>query len=169
MNLPNKITLLRILFIPIFVFILYLNIPYKDWIATGVFVLLALTDSLDGYLARKRNQITTFGKFIDPLADKLLVTAALVFLIGHGVEAWMAYVIIAREFLVMGVRIIAIQKNVVIKASSLGKLKTVSQVIAVIAAIMALPLNWWFMLIATLFTIISGLDYFLAAKKLLED
>ncbi len=169
MNLPNFITMLRIALIPVFVLFLYIKFPYRNIVATVVFVALALTDSLDGYIARKTNQITDLGKFIDPLADKLLVTAALIFLIGHGVEAWMAFVIIAREFAVTGLRIVAIQKNIVIKASSLGKLKTVSQVIAIIAVLMNLGSAWWLMLIAVLFTLVSGLDYFLAGRKLLGD
>jgi CDP-diacylglycerol---glycerol-3-phosphate 3-phosphatidyltransferase len=169
MNLPNFITTLRIALIPVFVLVLYLKIPYKDIIATTVFVALALTDSLDGYIARKTNKVTTVGKFIDPLADKLLITAALVFLIGHGVEAWMAFVIIAREFAVTGLRIVAVQKDIVIKASNLGKLKTVSQVIAIIAVLMNLHSSWWLMLIAVLFTLVSGMDYFLESKKLLGD
>ena len=169
MNLPNFITMLRIALIPVFVLFLYIKFPYRNIVATVVFVALALTDSLDGYIARKTNQITDLGKFIDPLADKLLVTAALIFLIGHGVEAWMAFVIIAREFAVTGLRIVAIQKKIVIKASSLGKLKTVSQVIAIIAVLMNLGSAWWLMLIAVLFTLVSGLDYFLESKKLLGD
>ncbi len=169
MNLPNFITMLRIALIPFFVLFLYLKFPYGNIVATVVFIALALTDSLDGYIARKTNQITDVGKFIDPLADKLLITAALIFLIGHGVEAWMAFVIIAREFAVTGLRIIAVQKKIVIKASSLGKLKTVSQVVAIIAVLMNLHLAWWFMLIAVLFTLVSGLDYFLESRKLLCD
>jgi CDP-diacylglycerol---glycerol-3-phosphate 3-phosphatidyltransferase len=169
MNLPNFITMLRIALIPVFVIFLYIKFPYRNIVATVVFVSLALTDSLDGYIARKTNQVTDLGKFIDPLADKLLVTAALIFLIGQGVEAWMAFVIIAREFAVTGLRIVAIQKNIVIKASNLGKLKTVSQVIAIIAVLMNLGSAWWLMLIAVLFTLVSGLDYFLESKKLLGD
>ena len=175
-NLPNKITLMRIALIPIFIIVLYLNIPYKGTIAALVFTLLALTDTLDGYIARKKDQKTEVGGFIDPLADKLLVSAALIFLIGHGVEAWMAFIIIAREFSVTGLRILAAAKGVNIHASKLGKLKTVSQVIAVIAVLMNLDtillgfaLSWWLMLIAVIFTLISGIDYFLESKKLLNE
>ena len=113
---------------------------------------------------------------MDPLADKLLVSAALIFLIGHGVEAWMVFVIVAREFAVMGLRILAAVKKVNIYASNLGKLKTISQIIGVIAVLLNMdtmilirPLHWWLMLIATLFTIISGIDYFFASKRLLND
>lgn len=169
MNLPNKITLLRIALIPIFLIVLYLNIPYRGAIAAVVFVALALSDTLDGYIARKRKQVTDLGKFIDPLADKLLVTAALIFLIGQGVEAWMAFVIIAREFIVTGLRILAASKKIVIHASALGKLKTISQVVGVVAVLMNLSIAWWLMLIAVIFTVISGIDYLMAAKKLLKE
>ncbi len=169
MNLPNRITLIRIALIPIFLAVLYLDIPYKGEIAAVVFVILALSDTLDGYIARKRKQVTDLGKFIDPLADKLLVTAALIFLIGQGVEAWMAFVIIAREFIVTGLRILAASKKIVIHASALGKLKTISQVVGVVAVLMNLSIAWWLMLIAVIFTVISGIDYLMAAKKLLKE
>ena len=169
MNLPNSITALRIALIPFFILVLSLKIPYKEIVVTVVFVGLALSDSLDGYIARRTGQVTDLGKFMDPLADKLLITAALIFLIGRGVEAWMAFVIIAREFLVTGLRIMAIKNKIVIKASSLGKLKTISQIIGVVAVIMNLYFAWWFMLIAVLFTIVSGLDYFLVSRKLLRE
>ena len=169
MNLPNKITLLRIALIPLFLIFLYLKIPYREIIAASIFVILALSDTLDGYIARKRKQVTDLGKFIDPLADKLLVSAALIFLIGQGVEAWMAFVIIAREFVITGLRILAASKKIVIHASNLGKLKTVSQVVGVVAVLINLSIAWWLMLIAVIFTVISGIDYLMAAKKLLKE
>ena len=169
MNLANKITLLRIALIPLFLLFLFLDIPYKEFVATIFFVLLSLTDTVDGYIARKRNQVTTLGKFIDPLADKLLVASALIFLIGHGVEAWMAFLIIAREFAVTGLRVLAVSKKIVIQASSLGKLKTISQILGIVAVLMNFTYAWWFMLIAVIFTLVSGLDYFLAAKKLFKE
>src|SRR5574341_101468 len=121
----NVVTLIRIAFIPLFVIVLYIPFRYQNWIAALVFCAIASTDALDGWLARKHKQVTKFGAVFDPLADKLLVTAALIFLIGQGVEAWMAYVIIAREFLVTGLRLVA--ENV-LHASWLGKLKTLSQI-----------------------------------------
>ena len=168
-NLPNKITLLRIFLIPVFAIILILDIPYRAAIATIAFIILALSDTLDGYLARKRQQITDLGKFLDPLADKLLITAALIFLVGRGVEAWMAFIIIAREFSVTGLRILAAHKKIVIAAGGLGKLKTISQILGIIAVILSLELAWWLMLIAVIFTIISGIDYFMSAKKLMKE
>lgn len=169
MNLANKITLFRISLIPLFIIILYLPIRYRPEIAAIIFIFLSATDALDGYIARKRKEVTELGKFIDPLADKLLVTAALIFLIGHGVKAWMAYIIIAREFAVTGLRILAASKKIVISASNLGKLKTVSQIVAVIAVLLDSAFSWHIMLIAVIFTILSGLDYFVAARKLLND
>ena len=168
-NLSNKISLMRIALIPVFLVFLFLDIPYREIVAATVFVVVALSDALDGYIARKRNEITEFGKFLDPLADKLLIVSALVFLIGHGVEAWMAFVIIAREISVTGLRLLAVSRSIVIKASKMGKLKTISQVIGIVAVIIGLELAWWLMLIAVLFTIISGIDYFLAAKKVLTS
>lgn len=170
MNLPNKITLIRIALIPLFLFFLFLKqMPYREVVAAVVFVIVASTDAVDGYIARKRKKVTDLGKFIDPLADKLLIVAALIFLIGHGVEAWMAFIIIAREISVTGLRLLAVSKNVVIAASKFGKLKTISQIIGIVAVIIKLKSAWWLMLIAVLFTIISGIDYFLAARKLLKE
>lgn len=169
MNLPNKITLARIAFIPVFVVVLFLNIPYKEMIAAAVFILLALSDVLDGYIARKNKQVTTLGGFLDPLADKLLVSAALIFLIGHGVEAWMAFVIIAREFAVTGLRILSAAKNMLVHASAWGKAKTASQIIAIVAVLINLKFAWWLMLIAVILTIISGIDYFRISKKLFKE
>lgn len=160
MNLANKITILRILLIPIFIALLYIKILYIEYIAALVFILLALTDALDGYIARKRNEVTNLGKLIDPLADKLLVSSALIFLIGRGVPAWMAFVIIAREFAVTGLRLSIMTKNIVIHASRWGKLKTISQITAIVFVIINLPYNWYFMLVATIITLISGIDYF---------
>jgi len=169
MNIPNKITILRILLIPIFIILLYVKVNYIEYIVAVVFILLALTDALDGYIARKRNEITRLGKLIDPLADKLLISAALIFLIGRGVPAWMAFVIIAREFAVTGLRLSASAKDVTIPASNWGKTKTVSQIVAVVAVIIDFPFNWWFMLVAVILTLISGADYFLKARSFLRE
>jgi CDP-diacylglycerol--glycerol-3-phosphate 3-phosphatidyltransferase len=168
MNIPNMITFGRICLIPIFIIVLYLPIEYNYLIAAALFILISLSDALDGYLARKLNEITTLGKFIDPLADKLLVSAALIFLIGRGVEAWMAFVIIAREFMVTGMRIIAASNKKVIAASSLGKIKTLLQIIAVVSVLINSDFGWYIMLIAVLFTVVSGIDYIMAASKFLK-
>ena len=168
MNIPNKITFARIALIPVFIAVLCLPVRHRHVIAAALFALISATDAVDGYIARKKNQITVLGKFIDPLADKLLVSAALIFLIGHGVEAWMAFVIIAREFAVLGIRIVAASNNKVIAAGGLGKIKTILQIIAVIAVLLSSEFGWYIMLIAVLFTVISGIEYFRQAGKFLK-
>ena len=132
MNLPNKITLSRIFLVPFFMIIMFLPIPYVNLIAFIVFAVAASTDGIDGYLARSRNMVTNFGKFLDPLADKLLVAAALIALVGQDkLPSWIATVIIAREFIVTGIRLIANGEGRVIAASMWGKVKTVTQIIAI--------------------------------------
>lgn len=163
LNTANRITILRILLIPAFMAFLLSNVKYGGWISVGIFVLAAASDSLDGYIARTRGLVTVFGKFLDPLADKLLISAALISLVDLNLlSAWIAMIIIAREFAVSGLRLMAIAENKVIAASAWGKLKTLSQVIAVVAWII-LPqtiLAWVLMIIAILLTVISGIDYF---------
>lgn len=168
-HVANWITVGRVLLIPLFIASLYLPVRQSRVIAAAVFIIISLTDALDGYVARKRKEVTTFGKFADPVADKLLVSAALIFLIGHGVEAWMAFVIIAREILIGGLRLVAAAKGTVIHAGSLGKIKTVLQVIGIVAVLAGSAFAWWIMLIATIFTVISGLDYFLEFSALMKD
>lgn len=145
MNLANKLTIFRIILVPIFVIIGYLGtlgvitgewfgIPVFLWIMNIIFIIASITDKLDGYIARSRNQITTFGKFLDPLADKILVLAALVMLVEYGkIPAWIPIIVLVREFLVSGYRLLAVEKGgKVIAASIWGKLKTVTQMIAII-------------------------------------
>jgi CDP-diacylglycerol--glycerol-3-phosphate 3-phosphatidyltransferase len=181
-NLPNRLTLARIILIPVFMSFLLLKIPkgheffpHQDIVAAIIFILAATTDGLDGYIARKRNQVTNLGKFMDPLADKLLVSAALISLVQLGeVTAWVAWIILAREFAVTGLRAIAAVDKVVISASKLGKIKTVSQVIAISAillddwplSLIGIRIGHPFLYIALFFTVISGLDYLLKARKI---
>lgn len=141
MNLANKLTLIRIFLVPVFlIFIAVKEMPYGTFIATFIFILASLTDKLDGYIARSRNQITKFGKFIDPLADKLLVTSALISLVElQVVPSWAAVIIIAREFAVSGLRTLAASDGVVIAASWWGKIKTVIQIVTI--AILLLKVN----------------------------
>ena len=185
MNLANKLTLGRILLVPVFlVFLAVKDIPYGTYIATIIFVLASLTDKLDGYIARSRNQITNFGKFMDPLADKLLVTAALISLVElQVVPSWAAIIIIAREFAVSGLRTIAAAEGKVIAASWWGKIKTVIQIIAIVLLLLQVNvygsayltglvessnfvywlfcnLPGWSLNIAVIVTLISGYDYF---------
>ncbi len=168
MNLPNRLTLARMFLIPVFLAVVTLKIKYGDIIAAGVFVLAASTDGLDGYIARKNKQVTTLGKFMDPLADKLLVSAALIVLVELGkLSAWVAVLIIGREFMVTGLRAIAAAEGVVISASKLGKWKTVTQIIAIAVMflhnvtfqILGFDLGKIAMAVAVFFTIWSGVDY----------
>jgi len=173
LNLPNTLTLLRIFLVPVVVVALLDETPNGDLIAAGVFALAALTDGLDGYIARSRGAITTFGKLMDPLADKLLVTAALVSLVSLGrLEAWIAMVIIAREFAVTGLRGVAAEQGVVIQASALGKLKTAIQVAAIVALIATDPAPLGvdiLVYVALAVTVASGVDYFFGFRRMIAD
>lgn len=193
MNLPNKITLSRILLVPILM-IFIIPIPdvlinaeilsfmkpqmiavneflesFGRYIAAGIFIIASSTDAVDGYIARKRQMVTRFGKFLDPIADKLLVTAALIALVQSGdINGWVAMIIISREFIVTGLRLVAAGEGIVIAASNLGKLKTVLQDVAIVAALLNnFPLSLftsfqfddYAMLLAVIITIISLYDY----------
>lgn len=190
MNLANKLTIIRMILVPVFlVFLAVKGMPYGKSIATIIFILAAITDKLDGYIARSRNQITRFGKFMDPLADKLLVTAALVSLVELQVlPAWAAMIIIAREFAITGLRSVAAAEGIVIAASGWGKAKTVTQIVAIIAALINLnkdSLSTWVifniipfsyigliakisMALAIIITIVSGVDYFIKNKDAIK-
>lgn len=165
MNLPNKLTLLRVIMIPFFVvFMLMDGMASARYIALAIFVIASLTDFLDGNIARKRNLVTNFGKFMDPLADKLLVCSALICLIETGqLPAWYVIIIIAREFIISGFRLIASDNGIVIAASYWGKFKTVSQMIMIILMILNIQalsivttLFYW---IALILTVVSLVDY----------
>ncbi len=173
LNLPNALTLLRILAVPVVVVALLGETPNGDALAAAVFALAAATDGLDGYFARSRDAVTTFGKLMDPLADKLLVTAALVSLVSlNRLEAWVAMVIIAREIAVTGLRAIAAERGIVISASWLGKVKTVLQIAAVIALIAANPAPAWvdaLVYLALAVTVLSGADYFFGLRRRIEE
>jgi CDP-diacylglycerol--glycerol-3-phosphate 3-phosphatidyltransferase len=193
MNLANKLTLGRIFLVPVFlIFIAVSDIPYGTFIATFIFILASLTDKVDGYIARSRNQITNFGKFMDPLADKLLVTSALISLVElQVVPAWAAIVIIAREFAVSGLRTIAASEGKVIAASWWGKIKTVIQIIAIIILLLKVNIatsayltelvketEFWEIFFkyvpnisiaaAVIITILSGVDYFVKNKHTID-
>jgi CDP-diacylglycerol---glycerol-3-phosphate 3-phosphatidyltransferase len=157
---PNKITYTRIALIPLFVIFLFMDFTYRDYIAAFIFISLSLSDALDGYIARKKNQITSMGKILDPIADKLLISTALVFLSLVGrMQLWMAVIIITRELIITLARIFFLPKKVVISSSNLGKTKTMVQVVSILAVILNAPFNWWIMLIAVVITVVSGLDY----------
>lgn len=175
MNLPNKLTLLRIFLIPIFIITMMLNFTNHYLIACLIFIIASITDALDGHIARKNNLVTDFGKFMDPLADKLLVISALICMIESNlVAAWMVIIIVARELTVSILRAIAAADGKVIAASGGGKIKTVSQMLAIIILLLGadfsnnllLQVGTIFMLIATLFTLYSGVEYLYKNKEL---
>ena len=196
MNLPNKLTIFRIILVPIMVIIplfnlqgAWLGIPTTFWAINLIFIIASITDKLDGYLARKNNQVTNFGKFADPLADKILVLSAMLLLVEFGkLPAWIPIIILVREFIVSGYRLIAVEQGgKVIAASVFGKIKTVTQIIAIIIAFLdvnsfarclgggltgiQLVLNiaqTLMMSVCVLATIISGIDYLKDGKKLLN-
>jgi CDP-diacylglycerol--glycerol-3-phosphate 3-phosphatidyltransferase len=191
MNLPNSITMSRILMIPLLLWILSSHFPWQTYGAQEVsasvlFVLASITDGLDGYLARKRGQITTMGMLLDPLADKIMVTGALIALVAYNpevVKVWAAVVIIGREFLISGLRSIASSEGFTIQASDLGKLKTVVQIVSVTSALLAHHWNqWqigiliipvkWYAIAAIYFTVlvstISAIDYFIGFWKQID-
>jgi CDP-diacylglycerol--glycerol-3-phosphate 3-phosphatidyltransferase len=191
MNLPNSITMSRIVMIPLFLWILSPHFPWQahgeaEILASVLFVLASITDGLDGYLARKRGQITTMGMLLDPLADKIMVTAAFIQLAVYNpdvVKVWIAVVIIGREFLISGLRSIASSEGFTIEASELGKLKTVVQIVSVVSAILAhrwehwqfgvlvIPVRWYAIAavyFAVLVSTISAIDYFIGFWKKID-
>lgn len=196
MNLANRITILRIVFIPVFLVVLLGELPSgvvapswwlaaQPWLAALIFAALAATDAVDGHIARSRNEITTFGKFIDPLADKLLITAALVALVDlELLPSWIALVIISRELMVSGLRMVAVVEGRVIAASSHGKVKTVLQVIAIVCFLLKDSavleellgrtgqqvfgtVSWAIMGAAVVATVVSMVEYFYHARDIL--
>lgn len=175
MNIPNSLTILRIALIPFFVVFMLADIGKTGkYIALVIFVIASLTDMLDGYLARKNHQITNFGKFMDPLADKLLVCSALVcFVDQNRLASWIVIIIIAREFIISGFRLVASDNGIVIAASYWGKAKTISQMIMIILLI----LDWGgifniletiFVWLALILTIVSLIDYIIKNRKVLS-
>jgi CDP-diacylglycerol--glycerol-3-phosphate 3-phosphatidyltransferase len=169
LNFPNVLTVLRILLVPVIVVALLEETPNADALAAVVFALAAFTDGLDGYIARSRGSVTTFGKLVDPIADKLLIIAPLVSLVSlDRIQPWVAMVIIARELAVTGLRMVAIEQGVVIPASSLGKLKTIVQVLAIFGLIAFDPAPLAIdvlVYVAVAITVLSGADYFFGLRR----
>ncbi len=191
MNLPNQLTLLRIILTPVFLLVLYWGFPGADYVALAIFIIASLTDLLDGKIARARNLVTDFGKFADPLADKILVVSAMLWFVEQGrMPAWMLAVVITREFAVSGLRMLAADKGVVIAAGWSGKVKTASTMVCIVlmllmgptvaffkdpAALTAVPAGcvlWidpvcgW---IITLTTLYSGVEYFVKNKTIIAS
>lgn len=190
MNLPNKLTIFRIILVPIMVIITFFNMDIKWILVDVIFILASLTDKLDGYIARSRNLVTTFGKFLDPIADKILVLAAMLILVEAAkLPAWIPIIVLFREFIVSGYRLVAVEKGgKVVAASVWGKLKTVTQMVALILAIVDYNafgacftgnlkgFNFWYNLIVTILmlisvvaTIFSGIDYIVKGKDLFKE
>ena len=197
MNLPNKLTVMRILLVPVLVIIAMIDFPVKVYnipleyiLVDIIFIIAAITDKVDGYLARKNNQVTTFGKFLDPIADKILVVSALIILVERGtIPAWIPIIIVFREFLVSGYRLIASQSNgKVIAANKWGKLKTVTQMVAIILTLIDVNpigsiftssltgynfvlnlLDTLLMFLCVIATIFSGYEYLKDGKDILKD
>lgn len=177
MNLPNKITLFRVFLIPFFlIFLLVPSIPFGKYIALAIFILASASDALDGYIARSRNLVTNFGKFMDPIADKLLVCSAMICFVKLGsIPAVVVIVIVAREFIVSGLRLVAVDNGVVIAAAKLGKLKTIFQMITCILLIAQLPFSFAdvleqiFIYLSLAFTVISLLEYLWKNRKVLSE
>lgn len=190
MNLPNKLTISRIFLIPIFIILLSIpldlgawdigstELPITHFIAAMIFIFASATDWVDGYIARKYNLITNLGKFLDPLADKLLVSAALIMLVQLELAAaWIVIVIISREFAVTGLRLVAAGEGIVLAAGQMGKLKTATQMLAIILLLLHefpfsyfhFPLGTIALYLALFFTVVSGIDYFIKNRHVMRD
>lgn len=163
MTLANKLTLLRIVLIPVFLVILYAGFPYADWVALFVFIVASLTDTLDGYVARKRKEVSNFGKFMDPLADKILVSAAMCWFVQAGaMPGWVLALVLLREFAVSGLRLVAVEQGKVIAAAWSGKVKTASTMVC-LCLMMVFHfqwLNWLCSAVILATTLYSGVEYF---------
>ncbi|RLL45382.1 CDP-diacylglycerol--glycerol-3-phosphate 3-phosphatidyltransferase [Oceanobacillus piezotolerans] len=190
MNLPNKLTISRILLIPIFIILLSVpfnwgtwnigenNLPVAHFVAALLFIIASSTDWIDGYIARKYNLVTNLGKFLDPLADKLLVSAALILLVELGLApAWVVILIISREFAVTGLRLVAAGEGIVLAAGQLGKIKTATQMVAIALLLLhnfpfsylGIPVATIMLYISLFFTVLSGVDYFVKNWHVMRD
>ncbi|NCE65436.1 CDP-diacylglycerol--glycerol-3-phosphate 3-phosphatidyltransferase [Pseudoflavonifractor sp. 524-17] len=171
MNTANKLTLLRIVMIPLFLVILYLDFPYHRYAALAVFILASATDFVDGYVARHYNQITDFGKFMDPLADKMLVMAAMLWFVEVGrMPAWALLIVVVREFAVSGLRLVAVDNGRVIAAAWSGKIKTASTMVGICLMLLPVPpaVDVTVTAVIVLTTVYSGVEYFVKNKDVID-
>ena len=172
MNLPNKLTVLRIVLILPFLLVLYLDLPGASYIALAIFILASLTDLLDGKIARSRNLITDFGKFADPLADKMLVVAAMLWFVENGqMPGWALLIVILREFAVSGLRMVASDQGRVIAAGWSGKVKTASTMVCIVLMFLPIPelVNTLCVAVIVVTTLWSGVEYFVKNRDCLRD
>lgn len=177
MNLANRLTVLRVILIPFFLLSLYLlSDDYANIVAVSIFIVASLTDFLDGYIARSRNLVSNFGKFMDPLADKLLVTSALIYFVEVSIiPAWVVIIIISREFAISGIRVLAAKENIVIAASWWGKIKTAVTMVMIIVILFELNIMYidyiemTLIVLATGLTVVSGLDYIFKNMDVFKD
>ena len=171
MNTANKLTMLRILLIPVFLVVLYLDFAASRYVALGIFILASLTDFVDGHIARSRGLITDFGKFMDPLADKMLVMAAMLWFVEVGrMPAWALLIVVVREFAVSGLRLIAVDNGRVIAAAWSGKVKTASTMVG-ICFMLVFPVAWLDTLVTAVIvvtTVYSGVEYFIKNKDVID-
>lgn len=168
MTLATMITMVRIFLVPVFLGVLLTaeQVPYREYLATAIFIVAAATDGLDGYLARARREETKLGALIDPVADKLLISSALIALVELGeVSAWMAVIIIGREFAVSGLRLVVASEGTVIPASLWGKAKTLMQIVAIVGVLIGVPGANVMLWVAAVITVLSGIDYFLKSQS----
>ncbi|MBE7018183.1 MAG: CDP-diacylglycerol--glycerol-3-phosphate 3-phosphatidyltransferase [Ruminococcaceae bacterium] len=167
MNTANRLTLLRIALIPVFLIILYLSFPYSNWVALAVFIIAAITDLIDGHIARSRNQVTDFGKFMDPLADKMLVVAAMCWFVQTGqMSGWVLALVLLREFAVSGMRLVAVEQGKVIAAAWSGKVKTTLTIVC-LCFMLGFNVSWLNLvcqIVILVSTLYSGIEYFVKNK-----
>ena len=168
MNTANKLTMLRVIMIPVFLLALYIDFAFNNIVALVIFILASVTDFIDGYIARNYDQITDFGKFMDPLADKLLVISAMLWFVKVGqMEAWIVLVVLAREFAVSGLRMVAAPKGLVIAAAWSGKIKTAATMVCICIMLVPIPaiLNTLCVAVILITTVVSGIEYFVKNRS----
>lgn len=172
MNLPNKITLARIAMIPVYLVLMAINAPWSTWVAAVVFAIASLTDMLDGMIARKYGLVTDFGKFMDPIADKLLVLLPFILLVtktGGTIDVWAVIIMVAREITVSGFRLIAVRRDIVIAADWSGKLKTTLQILSVLMLTLGIQQGWYVAWAAAVLSAYSGIEIIVRNRSVLEE